>query len=236
MRTDWACIELTRTRGWEARDDPEEKLPDYEALVAWAEARSIVDGGVAARLRARAEASPSDAVAALRLAHEVRARLHAVLSTTANGGTPSPSEMAWLNRVLVEAGSRRVLAAGEDGVAWTWTGDDALERPLWPVVWSAGDLLTSPERERLKQCAADDCGWLFVDGSRNRSRRWCDMSDCGNRAKARRFRKKHADPDAPSSRGERGDSSSRRGAENAGTANHAEAQKTQSVFLNSEEG
>ncbi|MEJ2185507.1 MAG: CGNR zinc finger domain-containing protein [Gemmatimonadota bacterium] len=193
MRTEWACIELTKTRGWEARDDPEEKLPDYAALVAWAEARSLVDGTVAARLRARAAASLSEAAVALRRAHEIRGRLYAVLRTTAAGGTPSSSEMAWLNQVLVEAASRRVLAAGGDGVVWTWSDDDALERPLWPVIWSAGELLTSPERRRLKQCAADDCGWLFIDASRNRSRRWCDMSECGNRAKARRFRRRHPD-------------------------------------------
>ena len=58
---------------------------------------------------------------------------------------------------------------------------------LWPVVQSAVDLMTSPELDRVGQCADDrGCGWLFVDTTKNRSRRWCDMRDCGNRAKARR--------------------------------------------------
>jgi predicted RNA-binding Zn ribbon-like protein len=192
VRTDWACIELTKTRGWEARDDPEEKLPDYAALVAWAEARALVEPDTAARLRARAESSPREAAAALRRAGEVRALLYGVLRTVVAGGAPSSSDLAALNGALAEAGSRRVLASIDDGVAWSWADDDALDRPLWPVIWSAGDLLTSPELERLKVCDADDCGWLFIDGSRNRSRRWCDMSDCGNRAKARRFRRKQA--------------------------------------------
>lgn len=191
MRTEWACIELTRTRGWEARDDPEEKLPDYETLVAWAAARSLVDPDAASRLRKRAGSSPSAASAALRRAHALRALLYRVLTTTASGTAPSSSDLASLNAALADAGSRRVLAAAGERVTWSWSDDDALDRPLWPVVWSAGELLTSPERDRLKLCDADDCGWLFVDGSRNRSRRWCDMSDCGNRAKARRFRQKH---------------------------------------------
>ena len=80
-------------------------------------------------------------------------------------------------------------AEGEaEGYAFIWPGTDDLARPLWPLALSAGDLLTSADRERVKECAADNCSWLFLDMSRNRSRRWCDMAVCGNRAKARRFR------------------------------------------------
>jgi len=66
-------------------------------------------------------------------------------------------------------------------------GGDDLERPLWEIAHSAADLLTSGDQERVKECASTTCEWVFLDKSRNRSRRWCDMSDCGNRAKARRF-------------------------------------------------
>jgi predicted RNA-binding Zn ribbon-like protein len=58
---------------------------------------------------------------------------------------------------------------------------------LAPIVKSAADLLLSDMLDRVKQCEGDPCGWLFLDTSRNRSRRWCSMEDCGNRAKARRF-------------------------------------------------
>ncbi len=78
------------------------------------------------------------------------------------------------------------------GFIWDWQDDPepALDRVLWPIIRSAAQLLIADELSRLKLCDADDCGWLFVDGSRNRSRRWCDMSDCGNRAKARRYRER----------------------------------------------
>jgi len=57
---------------------------------------------------------------------------------------------------------------------------------LWPVAHDAAELLASDQLPRLRECAADDCCWLFLDESKNRSRVWCDMRVCGNRAKARR--------------------------------------------------
>jgi predicted RNA-binding Zn ribbon-like protein len=64
--------------------------------------------------------------------------------------------------------------------------EDAMAAPLWPILWSAAELLTSDEREQVRECAGSACTWLFLDRSRNRSRRWCSMQTCGNRAKARR--------------------------------------------------
>jgi predicted RNA-binding Zn ribbon-like protein len=61
---------------------------------------------------------------------------------------------------------------------------------LWPVLWSAARLLAAPELAHLRKCAAPNCGWLFVDTTRNRSRRWCDMRVCGNRDKVRRHRRR----------------------------------------------
>ena len=86
------------------------------------------------------------------------------------------------------------IGSEADSFTWEWTGDEAaLDRMLWPVVGSAADLLTSEDLDRVGECQGDGCGWLFIDMSRNHSRRWCDMGDCGNRAKARRhYRRKKA--------------------------------------------
>jgi len=54
----------------------------------------------------------------------------------------------------------------------------------------AVELLMSERLKRLRVCAAQGCGWLFLDMSKNGSRRWCEMGDCGNREKARRFYQK----------------------------------------------
>src|SRR5260221_3971430 len=85
------------------------------------------------------------------------------------------------------AHSRLVPAAVGYSLHWP-AQPDALDRMLWPVAYSAADLLTNPELlSRVGECADDrGCGYLFLDMTKNRSRRWCDMKDCGNRAQAQR--------------------------------------------------
>jgi predicted RNA-binding Zn ribbon-like protein len=62
---------------------------------------------------------------------------------------------------------------------------------LGPIAWPAISLLSTADFARVKQCPGDDCGWLFLDQSKNNSRRWCDMATCGNRTKAERHRQRH---------------------------------------------
>ena len=106
------------------------------------------------------------------------------------GRTGFPGCSRALNAVLAQALAQlRVVNTGEV-FAWDWAGDDpTLDRMLWPIAQSAADLLTSDELGSVKQCSG--CSWLFVDRSRNHSRRWCDMRVCGNRAKARRYYERH---------------------------------------------
>jgi predicted RNA-binding Zn ribbon-like protein len=80
-----------------------------------------------------------------------------------------------------------VLAHHEKTFGWRIDRDPLNAAALLaPVLWSAGDLIVSPERGRLRHCLNDQCGWLFMDDSKNGSRRWCSMQSCGNRAKAHR--------------------------------------------------
>jgi predicted RNA-binding Zn ribbon-like protein len=119
----------------------------------------------------------------------VREAIYHLLSAMAHGHPRDPVDVATLNDALGDALAHARLSPLPDGFAWDWGGADpsALDQMLWPVVQSAVDLLTSPELERVGECADDrGCGWLFLDMTKNRSRRWCDMRDCGNRAKARR--------------------------------------------------
>jgi predicted RNA-binding Zn ribbon-like protein len=103
------------------------------------------------------------------------------------GSQPPAADLAAFNAELARSLARSRIVLTAEGFAWDWTdGGDALDQMLWPVVRDASDLLTSEELDRVGQCADDRCGWLFLDSSRNRSRRWCSMEDCGNRAKARR--------------------------------------------------
>ena len=124
----------------------------------------------------------------------MREAVWAVFSALASGDVPRDSDLALIGDAAAAGAARSRLVYDRDGVGWSLPSDsDELERPLWEIARSAAELLTSGEHDRIKECASTTCEWVFLDRSRNHSRRWCDMSDCGNRAKARRFQaKKHA--------------------------------------------
>ena len=97
--------------------------------------------------------------------------------------------------IEINAGAEKIellVANMGDRLAWAWpAGASALELPLWPALWSAAELLMAPELARVREC--ESCSWLFLDTSRNHTRRWCSMEDCGNVAKARRhYARRHA--------------------------------------------
>jgi predicted RNA-binding Zn ribbon-like protein len=168
-----------------ARSGPElkDRLTTYDDLVTWAERVHVAGPRRAERLRRAAAADPTAAEAVLGRAKELREVIYRVFTTD----TPDPPDLDALGRAAADAAAARRLRSSTDGYVFAWPDDDALEQLLWPVALSAAELLTSEDRVRVKECASESCNWLFLDQSRNRSRRWCDMSDCGNRAKARRY-------------------------------------------------
>jgi predicted RNA-binding Zn ribbon-like protein len=115
-------------------------------------------------------------------ARALRAAIHAVFASVASGEKPPPGPLRALLAAHATAVAEGRLTPGEP-YTWTWSRPD----PLWPVAVAAVDLLRSPERlARVKLCA--QCSWLFVDRSRNGSRRWCSMDECGAQVKMRRYR------------------------------------------------
>jgi predicted RNA-binding Zn ribbon-like protein len=173
---------------------PVEHLESWERLLAWAAATGAVDATGAAALAEAAAADPAGARAAHGRALELREAIYRIFDAVARGRSPEAGDLATLNDRLGPALARLELVPGEDGFAYAAAGPpDGLDRLLDPIVRDAAALLVSGDLDRVKQCGGHDCAWLFVDASRNRSRRWCDMADCGNRAKARRHYRKHRD-------------------------------------------
>jgi predicted RNA-binding Zn ribbon-like protein len=188
-QTGWLGLDFANTVDWHASTHPEDKLHGYADLVVWAEKAGIVTSPGAAKLAERGRQAPAEAEAVLVKAKELREAIYGILVAKAHGlGVPA-DDLATVNRAAVDLHARSRLVPKEGGFAWELeTGGDKLDSLLWPVVRSALDLLTTDALERVGQCAdADGCGWLFWDTSRNKSRRWCDMGDCGNRAKVRRY-------------------------------------------------
>src|SRR6266480_2623018 len=174
--------------------------PTHDHLRSYGDIASfaVLAGGlpprIAKRLAERAERDPRRAAAVYELGIALRESIWAVFSALASGESPRDADLDLIADAAADGAARSRLVYDMAGVSWSLPVDsDELDRPLWEIARSAADLLTSDDHDRIKECASTTCEWVFLDRSRNRSRRWCDMSDCGNRAKARRFQaKRHA--------------------------------------------
>jgi predicted RNA-binding Zn ribbon-like protein len=196
------CLDLANTVDERPAAEPRELLPRYEDLVAWGLQSGAIDGPTARSLRRAAQRRPQTAARALQRARSVREAIFGIFSALAGRRAPPAPAVGRLNAALAAALAGRRLARRAGGFTWDWTGHVApdLDRVLWPAVVSAAELLTSGGSDRVRECASDRCAWLFLDRSKNRSRRWCDMTVCGNRTKARRYYERARWPGARSGR------------------------------------
>ena len=180
------CLDFANTledRLGEVRD----RLTTFEDLVSWGGEAGLLVEGMNAELRKEAAEHPREAEGVLSAAKDLREALYAIFSSVATGEAPEGEAVALLNDALPEAMGAFRLAPARPGLEWEWALSGAgLHGILAPLVKDAAELLTSPEVGRIRECESETCAWLFLDQSRNRSRRWCDMNTCGNRAKARR--------------------------------------------------
>lgn len=185
--TGHVSLDLVNTIDWRSSSAPRELLNSYSDLLRWGRHTGLTKDQEARRLMIEAEKYPQKADAALRRAVMLRETLFRIFSAAADKRQAEAADLNSLNQRLSDALSRLRLRPGREGYLWEWKcGDADLERMLWPVVRSASELLTSADLSLLRQCPGEGCAWLFMDTSRNKSRRWCTMEICGNRSKARR--------------------------------------------------
>jgi predicted RNA-binding Zn ribbon-like protein len=187
------ALDLVNTVDWTSRGPEAERLHTYEQLTRWAEGAGVLAPAAGRWLRRVAGERPRAAAAAVEYAHRARAALHDLFGAIALGESPGAT-LPRFNQLLAEAAERLELAPGTGsrgaaGYDWRWRGQDSDPRaPVWPVIWSAASLLRSDELGNVRVCGGDDCGWMYVDRSRNGFRRWCQMRTCGTREKTRRRR------------------------------------------------
>lgn len=180
-----AALDFVNTVDWRERS-PHELLAGYDVLLHFARRLGIVEDAELGGLIASTERHPRKSEGALQRAIELREALYRTFASLAAAGTPASRDLATITAVFAEAASNGRLVAARYGYSWDWTGADPWNRVRWPVAAAAVDLLLSSRLERLKQCPHDGCGWVFLDRSKNASRRWCSMEGCGARAKMRR--------------------------------------------------
>ena len=170
------CLDFANTRYWRGQEAPTETLNAPSDLAAWAKAPN--------------PPAPKEFVQAIAL----REALYRLFDAQAQGEAAPSRDLDVLNHALAQAPARTTLKRGRDGYEWNLdTKSDTALALLAPVLWSAGDLLAGPRLDKVRRCANPECGWLFLDDSRAGKRRWCSMSSCGNRAKARRHYHKSRD-------------------------------------------
>jgi len=177
-----------------ARDAPEEMLRDAGALVRWLQAAGVLDAERSAGMLRRAQQQPAGATAALADARRIRTVLRQLAEAGARDARVRRDVVAEINRVLGRsAGTRRLEEHGDGSFTRAFVpGGDAFAGLMIPIVESAADALVQHELPRVRRCAARNCQRVFQDTTKNAARRWCDMTTCGNRAKAERFRSKLA--------------------------------------------
>jgi predicted RNA-binding Zn ribbon-like protein len=182
------CLELANTVRWHASDHPEETLHSYADLVAWAQRVRLISNHEARKLLRGAADQPAEASRVLKRATALRETIYCIFVALIHKQPPTQANLAELNDILAKLTRGARIVKTTKGFAWNWNvNEDALDSLIAPIALSAAELLISEQRERVGQCADDrGCGWLFLDTSKNHTRRWCDINDCGNRAKQRR--------------------------------------------------
>lgn len=180
------ALDFINTARGEGGDELFECLRDYGDLVAWAHHVGLLSDSGATRLLRETRNRTSESKSTYRRVLELRSALAEVFQAISQGRRPPTAGIETVRDAYHEAFAHARLSRQDGGFEWTWTEGDDLARMIWPVVHRAIDLLTTGELDRVKRCPG--CGWLFLDASKNRSRRWCTMEQgCGDHEKMRRY-------------------------------------------------
>jgi len=196
------ALDFCNSVGGKRETIPRENLHSYADFLSWCEQAGLVGSAEVQRLKEQELRDPAHGVSTFGRARGLREAVYRVFYALAGGQQPSGVDMDILNAELALGLGRLRIAAAQQPGAFSWCWADVplqLDCGLGPIAYSAAVLLASEaELARVRQCRADNCGWLFLDSSKNHSRCWCDMRDCGNRAKVRRHRQKLRHSDAAS--------------------------------------
>lgn len=182
------CLDFINTLDWRGKDRPVEYLNSFEDFIRWAAYVKIINPKEEKYFSKQAVMNIKKAEEALKITIELRELLHKMFLYIQHENRIQKQNLSRLNGFLQKAYISTVIKPSLSGFELEAGADKTtLTGLLNPIVWDAVNLLTSEDRLRVKSCADTTCGWMFFDISKNKSRQWCDMKSCGNRAKARKF-------------------------------------------------
>jgi predicted RNA-binding Zn ribbon-like protein len=184
------CLDFCNSVGGKRGVRTREYLNSYLDFLSWCDQAGLIENSPSKALLRKAARQPAEAAVALSRAITLREAIYRIFLAVAEQEQPAGRDLALLNAELGRSLNRLRVMPVKNGFGWEWGAErGALDHALGPIARSAADLLTSGDsRAHVRQCQGDNCGWLFIDSSKNHSRCWCDMRDCGNRAKVRRHR------------------------------------------------
>jgi predicted RNA-binding Zn ribbon-like protein len=186
------ALDFVNTRGG-PRNGPAttEWLSGYEDFAAWT---SRV--GVSEPSAPPCENAPrSAALAAFARVQACRDDMDEIFRALADSSAPPAPALRRMQLAYIEALANGQLLGDTQGCAWRWDPGSDLLAPLWPIVAAAVELLTHGPADHIKPCHA--CRFIFIDSSKNGSRRWCSMDDCGKAAKIARYLQRRSDAHRP---------------------------------------
>jgi len=178
------CLDFANTIN-SRRQPVHDYLQTYSDLVEWAAKTGLLSAVKRNQLLRLAGGDSKNAERALRKALRIRELLYQLFSKNARRSKPKQEEIEAFVESYAEAISHSSFVRQTDQFAIDWPMERSLDAALWPILYSAGQLLLSKELAHVKECP--NCGWLFLDTSKNQSRRWCSMNTCGTRDKMRRY-------------------------------------------------
>ena len=186
-------LDFANTAEWDGDEFLLDLLSDYESLVRWAESAGVIGAHTARKLRSRSRRNREESERAMASARALRRVLHSVFHASAiahgraRAGNALDNSVGALDVLLREALKHRRIITERGRVQLSWNGmGDRLDCIEWPLIWNAVQLLASDIADSVRMCGRQDCGWVYVDRSRNGLRRWCSMETCGSREKAHR--------------------------------------------------
>lgn len=182
------ALDFVNTVDSRPTEQPNELLPTYTELLSWGRQARVLTRMQELNLLKKASRHPNGAKAARKAAVRLRECLFQIITGVMESKDISADLLAKWNRYVQRSIDQYELIPGKQRLSWSNAADPLkYDSMLWPVVHSATELLTGPNTDRIRRCAAENCDWLFLDTSKRGNRRWCDMTICGNRAKAQRF-------------------------------------------------
>jgi predicted RNA-binding Zn ribbon-like protein len=181
------CLDFANTIHDSRADDNEDELRSIGDALQWAREAGLLSSAGYGRLSTHYSRKPREATDALTKIVAIRDLVLALFADIANGRSVSAEQLFALNSTLARApGLLRIRRDSNRFEAGWASEEEGLQQVVFAILVSVAELLASDRLSRVRECGSDDCTWLFVDESRNRSRRWCEMRTCGNRMKARR--------------------------------------------------